>query len=537
MRGIIDVFLKDRIRSVVMSALAVLAVVGFAAVTRPYMAYADVITMEDLGSASPVYEYLYQQLMAKETEIDMSQFNILLDESDSYAEYCARLIYGAVLEEYADIAWSSECTVEMSEGEGGWYLKTFHMTYVEDEYDMDAFYAARDEALALITPEMTDIQKALVLHDYLVSKTAYDSWGHEGGGARRNDYKAYGALVEHLAVCDGLSLAYKYLCNQAGLECYCTSSETIQHGWNTVVIDGEAYEVDLTADNPCYDMLGRVWHECAFVSETKAKEWPGHMEDRNVHSYVGTIDLPATSTKYEDAFWSSIKTPIYYYKGNYYYTVEKTLPGTAIRSAIVTRPADLTGSEQGIHNIFGVKDEIRAAYPWAEGYIVKISDDRIYFATMTTYSSMDLAGNDCRDEYVIDTGDLIIYGAAELDGQVYYTLGNEYFPSGRETYIPLSEEDRVYFPEVTEAPAEPEITEEPSVTEAASVTAEPEVTKEPAVTATVDDSGSENMGHASEGSKSGWTADLSLCIIVGCVGVLLIVASTIAIISIKKMKN
>lgn len=478
---------KKNKKTILMSALSIIVFLLAFCWLKPTDVRAEdssgVVKAENLNAESPVFEYIYKQLMEKNTVIDVSRFRILLGDSDSYADYLAREIYGAVLNEYADVSWSSTCTIDLSKEEEGYFFKTLNVTYVEDEYDMDAFYAARDEALSLITPEMDDLQKALVLHDYIVSKAAYDSWAHVNDIPPRNDYKAYGALVDHLAVCEGLSLAYKYLCNQAGLKCYITDSSTMQHGWNTVVIDGEAYEVDLTADNPCYDTLGRVWHEAAFVSETKAKEWPGHMADRNVHSYNSIIDLPATSTKYEDAFWTTVTSPIYYYKGNYYYSIPKENAGSRIRACIVSRPADLSGKETVLYNIFCNRDAVQEALPWGEGYIVKIEGDRVYFGTMTTYSSVDITGQDARDEYVIDTGDKVIYGIAELDGQVYYTLGNFIFPDGKETYILLSEDDRVYFPEPepTITP-EPTATPEPTVTPEITPTSKPAITSEPTVT-------------------------------------------------------
>lgn len=496
---------------------------------HPLASYADenkeAVKATELTPDSPVFDYLYHQLMAKETYIDFSEFNIYLAQGETSAEIEARLIYGAILNEYADVSWSSTCTVDLIDKPEGYYLKALNMSYVEDEYDMDAFYAARDEALALITPEMNELQKALVLHDYLVSKVTYDSWGHIDGGARRNDYKAYGALVEHLAVCEGLSYAYKYLCNQAGLECYYSSSSETQHAWNTIVIDGVAYEVDLVADNPCYDQLGRVWHEAFLISEEKAAEWPGHMADREVHFYNKTIDLPATSKQYEDAFWVTVEAPIYYYKGDFYYTDMQSSPNSRIRSVIAKTPADLSGKRTVLHNIFSLKGEDKESLPWHEGYIIKISDDRIYFATMNTFSSMNLDGEDFRDEYVIDTGDEVIYGAAELDGQVYYTLRNDCFPEGKETYIPLSEEDRVYFPPEPEKEDEPDITDENTQvsednTESVSSVPDTNVSSVPdTVTSSVE-------------NEKGTT--IKTFIVIGCI--LAVVAVIIAVLSGKKKK-
>lgn len=87
---------------------------------------------------------------------------------------------------------------------------------------------------------MSDYDKFLKIHDYVVENTAYvkDSV---------NEQNAYGSLIDKKAVCNGYAKAYKYLCNAAGLQCEVVVSET--HAWNAVFLEGAWYYVDTTWDD------------------------------------------------------------------------------------------------------------------------------------------------------------------------------------------------------------------------------------------------------------------------------------------------
>ena len=67
--------------------------------------------------------------------------------------------------------------------------------------------------------DMTDLEKALALHDYLVLNCAYD-WNVANGyssGYSQTVFSPYGALVEENAVCQGYALAYQYLLSRVGI--------------------------------------------------------------------------------------------------------------------------------------------------------------------------------------------------------------------------------------------------------------------------------------------------------------------------------
>lgn len=103
----------------------------------------------------------------------------------------------------------------------------------------------------LITPEMSDYTRALVLHDWLIYNANYDfTYTH---------YEAAGVLLYGTGVCDSYGRAYLMLCTAAGLECLYITGEAGapedpaswgSHGWNLVKLNGSWYHVDCTWDDP-----------------------------------------------------------------------------------------------------------------------------------------------------------------------------------------------------------------------------------------------------------------------------------------------
>ena len=112
--------------------------------------------------------------------------------------------------------------------------------------------------LGLLDEGMSDFDKALFLHDYLVKTTQYD-----GDGAAELDLEpaerahfdsatAYGCLMDHSAVCSGYASAYQLLLQRAGIPCGRISGQGQgeSHEWNYITLGGEDYYVDVTWDDP-----------------------------------------------------------------------------------------------------------------------------------------------------------------------------------------------------------------------------------------------------------------------------------------------
>ena len=91
-----------------------------------------------------------------------------------------------------------------------------------------------------------------IVHDYLVDNIEYDTTI-----SKNNIYDVYGALINHVAVCEGYARSFKYILDNMGIPCVLvigtgtnSRGETERHAWNYVQLQNEWYAVDCTWDDP-----------------------------------------------------------------------------------------------------------------------------------------------------------------------------------------------------------------------------------------------------------------------------------------------
>ena len=105
--------------------------------------------------------------------------------------------------------------------------------------------ASVSAALKNIKRSMDDVEKAMVLHDYIVANTSYSN-----NRTDKNRVSEAGVFARHKANCQGYSLAYGILLEKAGIDVRYVVSEKMGHMWNLVKIGREWYNVDVTWDDP-----------------------------------------------------------------------------------------------------------------------------------------------------------------------------------------------------------------------------------------------------------------------------------------------
>lgn len=103
--------------------------------------------------------------------------------------------------------------------------------------------------LALHDNNLSDYDKVKAIHDYIVGNVEYDYDLCYGTSDHTDGFYCYGALIDHLAVCNGYSEAFYCLCLEAGVDCRVIVSDQLNHAWNIVRLDGSYYYVDCTWDD------------------------------------------------------------------------------------------------------------------------------------------------------------------------------------------------------------------------------------------------------------------------------------------------
>lgn len=110
----------------------------------------------------------------------------------------------------------------------------------------------------IISPDMSDYDKELAIHDYIVANCQYGYVDY----SRDYAYEAYGVLVQKQAVCNGYAEAMALLLSCVGVENEIMTgwADGELHSWNRVLLDGAWYQVDATWDDPVPDRGSYVGH-------------------------------------------------------------------------------------------------------------------------------------------------------------------------------------------------------------------------------------------------------------------------------------
>ncbi len=127
-----------------------------------------------------------------------------------------------------------------------------------------------------ITESMTNYDKEKVFHDYIVKNCAYSSNIDQPPSS--DIYRAYGALVNGDAVCNGYAEALHLLLTCAGIESRFVigTADGVSHAWNLVNLNGKWFHLDATWDDPTPDREGMVKYTYFNVSDeeiAKTHNW------------------------------------------------------------------------------------------------------------------------------------------------------------------------------------------------------------------------------------------------------------------------
>ena len=220
------------------------------------------------------------------------------------------------------------------------------------------FNAAANEALSQIRGLTDPVEKALVLHDWLVLNCEYNWYVgfHQSASAGNTGdayvdsgmpWTAYGAMAKGDAVCAGYALAYKYLLGQAGIPCVYISSSEMNHAWNGVQINGNWYQVDATWDDPVLNREGRVGHGYFLLSDETFGTTGKH--------YGWDKIVTCNSKIYEsDYVFVGNDYPVYCRNGNFYYIKPETASNYSCIS--VYRTASLSSGGTRLANGLGLSN-------------------------------------------------------------------------------------------------------------------------------------------------------------------------------------
>ncbi|MDQ0194141.1 S-layer homology domain-containing protein [Paenibacillus wynnii] len=153
-------------------------------------------------------------------------------------------------------------------------------------------------AADIIKPGMSDMEKEIAIHDYIILHTAYDYDNYLKDTLPDDVFSAYGVLFNGSAVCQGYAYTAHLLLELAGIdsEIVIGTADGISHAWNKVKIDNEYYNLDVTWDDPVPDEKGRLIYSYFNVTDKElmkdhiweTAKWPEATAiSKNYYEYKG----------------------------------------------------------------------------------------------------------------------------------------------------------------------------------------------------------------------------------------------------------
>lgn len=357
------------------------------------------------STALSLEEYVAHALENFETEMDVSAYEIPRED--------AAATYFQILNSHPSlfyVANSISYSYNLSTG----YVTRYKVSYTDTEANIrgqqEDFNQEVKQALLRIDPSMTDVEKALVVHDYLILDCEYDYERLLSNTLPDRSYSAYGALVDKKAVCEGYAKAYSCILEELGISSTIVSSDSMDHAWNMVLIDDDWYHVDVTWDDPVPDQIGRVGHNYFLLSDETISD--------SEHSHAGwRSGYTADSNVYDDCLWTEISSAFCYQNGTWYYSCYSSRG--QMTSLLKKSGHLLTAPESAAFPV----DEIWNNYFDNFMYVdLEPTKNEIYFNTKTQIYKIDEAGNIILVYEPEGLEGQLLFGFTVRGSQLYYVL-------------------------------------------------------------------------------------------------------------------
>lgn len=135
------------------------------------------------------------------------------------------------------------------------------------------------------------VEQLILAHDWLIQTITYNTTGDQGTN------HAGSALLNQVTLCQGYAQAFQLIGQELGLDVRIITgtSNAVGHAWNLVVLDGIAYHVDVTHDDPVPDA------------------GPGE-PNRHIHLFRSDQQMRLTNQWDEDAYPACPVDGAFYYR-------------------------------------------------------------------------------------------------------------------------------------------------------------------------------------------------------------------------------
>lgn len=279
-----------------------------------------------------IHEYLRDNMMNCASEISLNSYNISATELNKIITETSNY-YPELFHVNNRYSYSSLSNI----------VYTLYPKYVNPDNrsviysDRATAKAAYDTALKTynneiehiiggIAPEMTDLEKALYVHDYLVTHFQYDLryYSSDTSVYDQKVHDVYGFFDQKVGVCQAYTQTFNAIMHRLGIKCTSAINNREEHTWNIITINGKNYHIDVTQDDFVYRTVENTYvnqsdglsnHNFFLLSNNTIKNTTFHSD-----WYSAMYDTSCTDQTYESGYaWNVADSSFEYVDGKWYY--------------------------------------------------------------------------------------------------------------------------------------------------------------------------------------------------------------------------
>lgn len=238
------------------------------------------------------------------------------------------------------------------------------------QWTTEAVVKAKHAIMDIIKPGMTEYDKELAIHDYIINNTRFDNANYFADTLPLSSYNAYGCLVLGASADAGYAKAVKLICDLLSMECIIVEGQASDHGiwdshsWNIVEIEGKYYHLDVAFDDEVSDKIPLTHHHFNLTDNDIGKlyKWDNSKypvcSSTEFNYYYKTGLIVNSVSEFEEAVQKAIgqkRTQLELRIRNYKPGDIKDLPSTILKSETVSKYEYSMVEDYGIIAIMNLK--------------------------------------------------------------------------------------------------------------------------------------------------------------------------------------
>lgn len=263
------------------------------------------------SNSQAVYDLLEKAMLQSDaSKFDISKYKLSVDEVEN-------IIWEKVINDnYLEYVAQNGIRVCVIPKNG--YAYQFYLLNINADYEncLKKVKASVNKYLNQVDNKMTDVEKVLLAHEFIVDNTQYKA-------ANSASYRAAGPLSEGYGVCAGYSGAMITLLHFVGIDAYEVVGQGMNHEWIYVKLDGEYYHIDPTWDDTRKGTDAVYQHRFLLRNDDEFSTISSGEVHRNWYSYQ--IDnVSCSSQRFTNWYVHDVAGTMHYYNGMWYYRDVKT---------------------------------------------------------------------------------------------------------------------------------------------------------------------------------------------------------------------